>query len=369
MAYLKNPPKGWLPPFCPNGNCKYHHPLPDQWYYKKFGSYVRVSDNRSIRRFRCLHCKRTFSTQTFSATYWQKRPELDAEVFSKIVNGMCKRQIARDLGVDPATVNHKTKRLGRHCLLFLQRELEGAPPAKDIVFDGLETFEFSQYYPFHHNVAVEKDTDFVLFFNDSELRRKGRMTQIQKRRRLELEKMFGRPDPRAIEKAVTEMLSEVISGHDPVNVYTDDHTQYRNPIRAYNNHIIHHVTPGKAHRDADNSLWEINLFDSFLRHSSKNHTRETIAWSKRRQASSEQLAVYTVWRNYINIRRQKERWSPTPAMERGMMTEKLTIADVLSGRIFIRHVELADSWNDYYYGDVHTRALPLERKHRLAYAE
>ncbi|RLA55662.1 MAG: hypothetical protein DRR04_14630, partial [Gammaproteobacteria bacterium] len=183
MIYLKNPPKGWQPPFCPNGNCKFHSPLQEQWHYKKHGSFTPRTVNRPIQRYYCLSCKRTFSTQTFSTTYWQKLPGADASIASKIVNGMCKRQIARDMKIDPATVDRKIKRLGRHCFLFLQKQLEGISPANEIVFDGFESFELSQYYPYHHNVAVEKQTDFILFFNDSELRRKGRMTELQKRRR------------------------------------------------------------------------------------------------------------------------------------------------------------------------------------------
>jgi hypothetical protein len=369
MIYLNKTPKGWQPPFCPNGKCKYHHRLPDKWRYKQFGTYLRMTDNRRIQRYRCLSCNRTFSTQTFSTTYWQKKPGLDAKVLTMVVNGMCNRQIARELKVDPVTANRKIERLGRHCLLFLQRMSRDGPPAKEIVFDGFETFELSQFYPFHHNVAVEKDTDFILFFNDSELRRKGRMTDAQKIRRCELEQMHGRPDPKAIEKGVTELLSVVISGQEPVKVYTDDHPQYRKPIRRYGCVIAHSVTPGSQHRDKDNALWEVNLFDRFFRHSSTNHTRETLAWSKRRQSSTDRLAIFAVWRNYMNGRRQKDRWSPTPAMERGMVERKLTVEDVLSCRIFVGHVELPDSWQQYYRREAITRALPHNRRHTLTYAE
>ncbi len=286
MNFLNGPPKGWQPPFCPNGNCKHHHSLPGQWPYKHFGSYRRQSDNRRIQRYRCLSCQRTFSTQTFSTTYWQKLPHLDSKVITLVANGMCNRQIARELQVDPVTANRKIERLGRHCLLFLMQMLQGAPTARRIVFDGFETFEFSQFFPFHHNVAVEKETDFILFFNDSELRRKGRMTAGQKLRRQELERKYGRPDPKAIEKAITELLSVVIDGQEQVEVYTDDHHQYRKPIQRYGDVVAHSVTPSKQHRDKNNSLWEINLFDRFFRHSNVNHTRETLAWSKRRQLST-----------------------------------------------------------------------------------
>jgi hypothetical protein len=369
MTYLITPPKGWQPPFCPNGKCKFHNRLPEKWRYKMFGSYVRKSDNRRIQRYRCMSCNRTFSTQTFSTTYWQKRPGLDAKIFTMTANGMCNRQIARELEVDPVTINRKIERLGRHCLLFLHQMMNQGPTAKEIVFDGFETFELNQFYPFHHNVAVEKGTDFILFFNDSELRRKGRMTPAQKIRRHQLEQKHGRPDPRAIEKGITELLSVVISGQGPTKVYTDDHAQYRKPIRYYGDAIVHSVTPGKQHRDKDNALWEINLFDRFFRHSNANHTRETLAWSKRRQSSTDRLAIFTVWRNYMNGRRQKDRRSPTPAMARGMLDRKMTVDNVLAQRIFFGHNELPESWRQYYRRDVVTRALPHNRRHELQYAE
>jgi hypothetical protein len=273
------------------------------------------------------------------------------------------------LAVDPGTVNRKIERLGRHCLLFLMQKLHDAPPADEIVFDGFETFELSQYFPFHHNIAVEKGTDFILFFNDSELRRKGRMTAAQKRRRHELELKHGRPDPKAIRKAIFELLSVTVDGHRQVKVYTDDHHQYRQPIEAYGGVIDHTVVPGREHRDKRNSLWEVNLFDRFFRHSNANHTRETLAWSKRRQSSTERLAIFAVWRNYMNGRRQKDRRSPTPAMARQMEDRRLTAGDVLSDRIFVGHVDLPDSWQRYYRRAVTTRALGHNRRHRLKYAE
>jgi len=340
-----------------------------QWRYKQFGSYYRETDNRRVQRYKCLSCNRTFSTQTFSTTYWQKKPEADGQIFSKTVNGMGNRQIARDLETDPATVDRKLARLGRHCLLFLMSMLEKAKPATEIVYDGLETFEFSQHFPYHHNLAIEKGTDFTLFFNDSELRRKGSMTSSQKERRKELEKLHGTPDKKAIMKATEEMLSVTVSVQKAVTLYTDAHKQYVRPINQYKGQITHVVTPGKNHRDHNNRMWEINLADLFLRHSSKNHTRETIAFSKRRQAAAERLAIFVVYRNFMLRRRQKDRWSPTPAMARGLLDARLSLDDILGRRIFVGHHKLPDSWDNYYWRRVSTRAMRQERAHTLKYAE
>ncbi len=246
--------------------------------------------------------------------------------------------------------------------------METAPPAEVIVVDGFESFEYSQYFPMHHHVAVEKGTDFFIYFTDSPLRRKGRMTDHQKKRRAELERQLGRPDPKAIEKDMRELLQVVLGDLDKAVVHSDDHPAYVRAIRKLKQQIRHIITPGRAHRDQHNELWEVNLLDLLIRHCSGNHKRETIAWSKRRQSSAERLAILLVWRNYMKGRREKERGSPTPAMERGMQGRPLAVGDVLSERLFRSHIDLPPKWAEYYDGAVQTPALGRNRRHELTMA-
>ena len=286
----------------------------------------------------------------------------------KTIGGMANRQISRDLKVAPETVNRHISRLGRHCLLFHEKLMINAPSASEIVVDGFESFELSQNFPFHHHLAVEKGTDFFIYFTDSELRRKGRMTSRQKKRRTELEKSLGRPDPKAIEKDMRELLDTTLKSVPRALIYSDDHPAYRRPIRGLGCEIEHHVTPGREHRDRHNKLWEVNLLDLIIRHSSANHKRETIAWSKRRQRSAERLAILLVWRNYMKGRREKVRGSPTPAMLRGMLPEPLKMTSILEFRQFRSRCILPVRWGDYYSGRVQTRGLSSNREHSLKYA-
>ena len=174
------------------------------------------------------------------------------------------------------------------------------------------------------------------------------MTPTQKKRRDELEARLGRPDPKAIEKDMKELLQIALKNQKSAIVYSDDHPAYRRSIKGLNSQIDHRVTPGKKHRDKNNSLWEVNLLDLLIRHCQANHRRETIAWSKRRQASAERLLVFLIWRNYMKARREKKRGSPTPAMARGMMESPLEIEELLSERIFRSRIELPPRWSQYY---------------------
>jgi transposase-like protein len=358
---------GWVPPHCPNPNCSYFNAVGPTWPYKRKGFFTRRCVPTCIQRFTCLACGRHFSSQTFSTTYWQKRPELIPPIFSMVVGCMANRQIARSLGCSPSTVAHHIARLGRHCMLFQGRDLGRVPAAGEVVIDGFESFEFSQYYPFHHNVAVDVDTGYVLYHTDSPLRRKGRMTRYQKRRRKELEAEFGRPNPSAVEHGVRELLETVSRGRPAMTVRSDDHRAYPRAMRGLNCPVTHRITSSKKRRDKRNPLWEVNLLDLMIRHSTAAHKRETIAWAKRRQVSAEKLTIFQVWRNYV-----KRRWEKGPdesaAMLAGLAHRRLTLRDLLVRRIFREHIRLPRRWHLYYDRRVKTVALGVNRLHTLTYA-
>ena len=105
-----------------------------------------------------------------------------------------------------------------------------------------------------------------------------------------------------------------------------------------------------------------------VRHSGANHKRETIAFSKRRQASAEGLVIFLVWRNYIKRRREKDRYSPSPAMMRGLFDRRLVVDDVFAERLFLEHVYLSQRWSEYYDRKIHTPALERNCEHELSYA-
>ena len=367
MRHFHQTPQGWLPPHCPNPNCIHHNEFSKRADFKKIGYYSSRANPKRIPRFLCKHCRRSFSRQTFSTTYWQKLPLLDSQIFMRIVGCMGNRQIARDLGVSHATIQRHTLRLGRHCMLVHTRLMETAPPFTEIVIDGFESFEYSQYFPIHHHVVVDKKTGFFIHHTDSELRRKGRMTPHQKRRRAQLEEKHGRPPPRAIELDMAEALEVGLNGAVSAVVYSDMHPAYVRSLRRIPIEIVHKVTDSKALRDTRNELFEVNLLEGIIRHGQSNHKRESIAFSKRRLSSALRLSILQVWRNLMKWR-SENRPGVTPAMLLGLAERRWTVEELLSGRIFRSHVELSRRWSEYYAGTVTTRALSSNRGHELKYA-
>jgi len=359
--------EGWVPPHCPNAKCVFHNGLREHWRFVRRGFYRRRATPECIPRFTCLCCGRHFSTQSFRFTYWQKRPELIEPIASMVVGCMANRQIARALRCSPSTVAHHIARLGRHALLFQARELGRLRITGEVAIDGFESFEWSQYFPYHHNVAVEVDSGYFLYHTDSPLRRKGRMREQQRRRRRELESHLGRPEPRSVEIGIRDLLEPLAERTQQLRLRSDDHRAYPRAIRTLPIPTEHRVTSSRVRRTNRNPLWEVNLLDLMIRHSTAAHKRETIAWARRRQASIEKLAIFQVWRNYIKRRREKGD-CVTSAMQLGVAKTPWRIRDVLAGRRFFHKTKLSHRWEQYYRRDVDTSALPVNRRHTLTYA-
>jgi transposase-like protein len=354
------------PPFCPNPLCD-SRTNPAAWHYKKKGFFFRSQKPYRVQRYVCQHCRRNFSSQTFQTSYWLRRAELLAPVFHRLLACSGLRQIARECNSSHSTIQRMSERLGRHCLLFheMRRPREG--PREPIVLDGFRTFEHSQYWPLDLNLVIGP-SHFVYGFNDAELRRSGTMRPSQKRKRERLETSYGRPDPQATRKSVEALLQHVTSPLQRVILRSDEHPAYIQAVNRIRNRVIRHeTTPSRAPRTTGNPLFPVNLADLLLRHSSANHKRETIAFSKRRQGILYRAAIWVVWRNYIKCCSENRRDAP-PAQNLGMIDRALTVADVLRQRLFPDRVVLSPWLSSCYFAQIKTRAIEHCKAHQARYA-
>jgi transposase-like protein len=355
------------PPFCPNPGCDFHL-ASTGWKFKKMGFFLRQTPPRRIQRYRCQRCGRSFSSQTFSPTYWLRRPALLAPLFHRVLACSGFRQIAREFEVSPTTVLRQVERLGRHCLLFHEQHRPRGPLGEAVVLDGFRSFEFGQYWPFELNLLVGQGSHYLYAFSDAELRRSGRMTSRQRRRRAAFERRYGRPSPRARERAVRELLALVVPAGSALELHSDDDPAYPRAIRALRDRAIEHrVTASTLPRTPRNPLFPVNLFDLLIRHSSANHKRETIAFSKRRQSALYRLAILGVWRNYVKSFSERRR-DETPAQRMGLMERRLRVQDVLEQRLFPSRLELREPIRRCYWGRTPSRRIGRVREHRLRYA-
>ena len=356
------------PPFCPNPDCRFHRRDRHLWRFVRVGFYLRMTAPFRVQRYRCDTCRRKFGDQTFSTTYWMKRPDLLVPVFHRLVGCSGFRQIASEFGVSPQTIGRVSGRLGRHALLFHQLNRPKGPIQEPLALDSFESFEYSQYYPTSYHVAAGQRSHFFYGFTDSECRRRGHMTRAQKKRRVQLEERLGKPDPRSIEKEVAALLAMLAPAPQALELHTDRHTSYpRAVLRVPHLSIAHFTISSRAARTSRNPLFAINLIDLKLRHNGANHKRETIAYSKRRASAAYRMAQFLVWRNWVRPFSER-RGGPSPAMRLGITDQRLSVPDLLNERLFPSRVTLPERWQSYYRKEIQTRAIPRGTKHRLKYA-
>jgi transposase-like protein len=342
-----------------------------RWRFEKIGFFERQSPPYRVQRYRCLSCRRSFSDQTFRATYWMRRPDLLRLVFLRQQSCSGFRQIARELGVSPTTIAGMSSRLGRHCLLLHELLRPKGRIEEELSLDGFEGFEWSQFYPSNYNVAVGKESHFFYGFTATELRRKGRMTDAQRRTRARLEARFGRPDPKGVERDFAQLLAVVVPRAQRLVLHTDEHQAYPRALKRVPHLAIEHRTiSSRAARTQHNPLFPVNLLDLLIRHSGSHHKRETIAFSKRLASGCERMATFAVWRNWVKSFSERKRKSEkeTPAMRLGLTDRPFTVDDVLKARLFPSQIQLPEPWASYYWRRVPTRPLPRSREHRRRYA-
>jgi len=358
----------FVPPFCPNELCALHHDTDTPWHWVRAGFYTRRSRPTRIQRFRCEHCGRCFSEQTFRGDYWHKRPEFRSETFHALTHCTGYRQLARKLGCSPQTILRQADHLGRHCLLFHERLRPKGELAESLALDGLRSFEYSQYHPSEYHTVIGRRSHYVYGFTHSELRRSGTMTARQRRRRAGIERRLGRPDPRSVEREVARVLGIVAAGSQRIELHTDEHAAYPRALRALPAlQVQHHTLSSRAARTTRNTLFASNLFDGLARHSCANHKRETIAFSKRASGGIARMWVMLVWRNYVKWFSER-RGGGTPAMRAGVCARRLDVREILKWRLFPGRIGLPEPWADHYWGRVPARQYPRARRRRLKFA-
>jgi transposase-like protein len=219
----------FIPPHCPNPDCEHYDSPTVQDWYGSIGQYSTKTFG-TVPRFKCRSCRLGFSKQTFSIDYYAKRLLDYSYIYHKINDGAGLRKIGRDLHASCDSITNRINRMARNATLANRQIVNLLPLREDLVLDGLQNFCNSQFFPDNYTIAVGKDSQFVYECDYATIRRAGRMTTAQKKRREELEKRF-RASRQSIEKSFTRVLRSIAmkapKREIPLILYTDEKSDYR----------------------------------------------------------------------------------------------------------------------------------------------
>lgn len=378
------PPSAFRPGHCPWPECSQHHLRSKRAFnYRKGGFFKRKCDGRRVQRYLCLACGRSFSQQSFSCTYYLKRPELLQPIAAGLNAGSAHRQLGRTLGCAPSTVTRTAARLGRHALLLQSLALSEIPQIHEpVVLDHFETFAYSQYDPVGVATAVGSDSWFSYLLEPAPHNRSGRMSPAQKQ---VLQERDVPPVPpgqvvRSTERALDLLATKVPPGQR-LALISDEHPAYASAMSTHDQaqRFEHRVfaNPKRGPKGSkrsqkavirDRALFPVDLFHGLWRHSCAHHRRETIAFCRRVNALMERGLLLVVWRNFVKGRSERKPDRTTPAMRLGVTDGPWSWSQVLGQRLFPSRIAVPGGWMEVYRREWVTPALPVNTPHRLVNA-
>lgn len=310
--------ESFSPPFCAARSCIHHEPNPVSPYraYVPWGFYPTKAFG-IVPRFRCTACGTTFSRQTFRLDYYAKRIVSYDDIVQRLSACESLSSIGRALHCSTDSISNRISRAARQALALGSALSSTMKPNEDLVADGFESFCRSQYFPNNITLLVGASSQYVYAADHVTLRRKGRMTEKQARKRAMLEQRW-MANPRGIENSFARIAHEALrvysEGRRPsLTLWTDEHQAYARAL-AHSPHlslllheglIRHRVVSSRIARTTRNPLFPVNYLDRELRKDLHEHVRETVCFGRNVNRQMERLAVYLLWHNTIKPHRAR----------------------------------------------------------------
>lgn len=347
----------FVPPFCANPECPHHfHDKGDPYTeYITWGSYDTEAFG-TVPRFRCKHCGKTFSKQTFRVDYWLKRVYDYDDITERLSACSSLRAMGRNLHVAGKSISNRIGRAARQALALEAKLSLTRRPEESLVADGFESFCVSQFFPNNINILVGSRSQFVYEVDHVTLRRKGAMTEEQKRKRTILDRLF-RPDPHGIEGSfvhIAETCLSVLSDEvrPTLVLWTDEKREYlRGIARSHcaaalfdQGRLIHRTVSSRAARTRSNPLFSANYLDREIRKDLHEHVRETVCFGRNVNAQMERMTLYLFYHNYRKRHRTKLGGNSRHAEVAGYDSEDIEreLKDIWERRAWYTHTRLTE---------------------------
>lgn len=306
------------PPFCPNPGCLHHSKETNSHFpYRYLGFYITKAFGK-VPRYLCKHCGVSFSSQTFHIDYYCKKKVSYSRINQMVISASGVRDMARALKVHTDTIQNRIARLSRHSLA-IQAELRSRISLQeDLAADGIENFCYSQYQPNNIHLLAGSKSQMVYYFDYVPIRRKGRMTEVQKQKKKEMEALY-QPKSSGVKEAFFRLLKEMdslcqTSGKQEITLSTDENKAYVSAWKMYRENrerkpfagIRHQRINSKKYRNYQNILFPCNYMDREIRKDLADFTRETVQFGKNPNHSMNRFSIYIANHNYQKVYRIKK---------------------------------------------------------------
>ncbi len=345
----------FTPPFCPFATCT-HHPKPVATHWWCLDGFHQTKAFGRVQRYQCLGCGRTFSTQTFSVHYYAKFVIHLRRLERLAASSMGTRALSREFHCSCDSITNRIDRLARQAIGLHSSLRKLAVPGEPVCFDGLVSFDSSQYFPSDIGISITSSSRFILGLSHAATRRSGPMRDAQRTKRDMLYRVadFER---KAIERSFTEHLDMLecersITKATPLILVTDEKIEYERSFRRHRlyteqdgrRRCVRIRIPSTAARVFSNPLFASNYIDREIRKDQANHRRETACFSRFAANTMSRLYSYLAHHNYA--KRYLIRWpvhmTATAATMAGIAEQVVTSLrrHMFTRRVFLSHLAL-----------------------------
>lgn len=267
------------------------------------GTFYRKSDSRSVKRWQCFACRKSFSQATFDPCFRQHKRRVNFQLYRLLSSGISQRRAAIVLNIHRTTVSRKLVFLASICALENEadRKVYEADDLqiKNAQFDELETFEHTKYKPLSVSLMVTHPDRKVLGFEVAVMPPKG----------IHAAKARIKYGPRAdlrqegLGKLFTRMQSVI---HPDALLTSDQCPRYPSMVKRHFPHVRHKTVKGKRgaivgqgelKKTAFDPLFSLNHTCAMLRANINRLFRKTWCTTKKKEKLELHLAIYSHYHN------------------------------------------------------------------------
>ena len=287
-------------PKCSENKSEYQAAKDAKNTLQKYGSYRRKSDGRSIQRFKCKKCQKTYSHAQKDPAYRQKKRRENYLLRGLLSSAVSLRRSAKLLNISRTTAARKLIFLAEISRAENQKTLEKlGPDIQEIQFDELQTSVHTKCKPVSIATFVSAKTRKIIAIGAAQMPATGHLAKISR-------KKYGpRPDKR--QKNLSDLL-KTIQGHvKPSCTFSSDLASYYQPVVAklfpearhdqFKGERAHLTGLGELKKNRRDPLFWINHTLAMLRANINRLVRKTWCTTKKIARLNDHLAIYVAYHN------------------------------------------------------------------------
>jgi transposase-like protein len=264
----------------------------------RHGGYHRTSDSKSLKRYRCLTCKKTFSDATRDPCFGMKKRQKNQALKDELASSVSMRRAARNVGLNRTTVASRLSFFGPICKEKLNFD-NSFSKVHELQFDDLETIEHTKCKPVSVTLAVDGKTRRILGFRVASMPAKGLLVKKA------MKKYGRRKDERSqMRRALFKELRPMIEPRTLIK--SDSNPYYTRDVQAFFSDCIHQTCigargsttgQGELKKVRFDPIFSLNHTCAMLRANVSRLVRKTWCTTKKIERLADHLAIYAVYHN------------------------------------------------------------------------